>query len=260
MPCAARWQSSVLWCRKGRTSTRVRCSPVFGDPGVRASARRGAAPSAAGGRAIELTVELDRQLSRQSTVGSWPGTRPAGRARISPPFRGLVRSCRARWRCGWHSRNALPRRARPGRLDRAGAPKQASSRGDTVRLGRISKAGRCLLAPFADQWRPERHPATAKRRAKTDPCGICGGLLATKPRLVVAVALANKMARIAWAVMVRATGFPPRSSRGLIGPGWGAWRREACRGERCIREGSMGRSDGVGQTVWCNNGTWIPQA
>ena len=42
-------------------------------------------------------------------------------------------------------------------------------------------------------------------RAKTDRW--IQRLLATKPRLVVAVALANKMARIAWAVMVRQTRF-----------------------------------------------------
>jgi transposase len=44
-----------------------------------------------------------------------------------------------------------------------------------------------------------------RKRGKTDPW--IQRLLATKPRLVVAVALANKMARIAWAVMVRQTRF-----------------------------------------------------
>jgi transposase len=43
------------------------------------------------------------------------------------------------------------------------------------------------------------------KRAKTDPW--IARLLETKPRLVAAVALANKMARIAWAVMVRQTSF-----------------------------------------------------
>jgi transposase len=43
------------------------------------------------------------------------------------------------------------------------------------------------------------------KRGKTDPW--IRRLLATKPRLVAAVALANKMARIAWAVMVRQTRF-----------------------------------------------------
>ena len=80
-------------------------------------------------------------------------------------------------------------------------PKQASS-GDTLRLGRISKQGdvylRRLLVSGAQS-------VLNSKRAKTDPW--IQRLLASKPRLVVAVALANKMARIAWAVMVRQTGF-----------------------------------------------------
>jgi transposase len=43
------------------------------------------------------------------------------------------------------------------------------------------------------------------KRAKQDPW--IARLLETKPRLVAAVALANKMARIAWAMMVRAIDF-----------------------------------------------------
>jgi transposase len=43
------------------------------------------------------------------------------------------------------------------------------------------------------------------KRAKTDRW--IARLLQTKPRLLVAVALANKMARIAWAVMVRQTEY-----------------------------------------------------
>jgi hypothetical protein len=43
------------------------------------------------------------------------------------------------------------------------------------------------------------------KRAKTDPW--LKRLLDTKPRLVAAVALANKTARIIWAVMVRQTNF-----------------------------------------------------
>ena len=82
-------------------------------------------------------------------------------------------------------------------------PKQASS-GDTIRRGRISKQGdgylRRLLINGAQA-------VLNSRRAKADPW--IKRLLATKPRLVAAVALANKMARIAWAVMVRTTRFRP---------------------------------------------------
>ena len=43
------------------------------------------------------------------------------------------------------------------------------------------------------------------KRAKQDPWLV--KLLATKPRKVVAVALANKLARIGWALMVRQEDF-----------------------------------------------------
>ncbi len=80
-------------------------------------------------------------------------------------------------------------------------PKQASS-GDTLRLGRISKQGDVYLRRLLING---AQSVLNSKRAKTDPW--IRRLLATKPRLVVAVALANKMARIAWAVMVRQTGF-----------------------------------------------------
>lgn len=80
-------------------------------------------------------------------------------------------------------------------------PKQNSSGGKT-RLGPISKQGdgylRRLLINGAQA-------VLNSKRGKADPW--IARLLQTKPRLVVAVALANKMARIAWAVMVRATDF-----------------------------------------------------
>jgi transposase len=81
------------------------------------------------------------------------------------------------------------------------APKQSSS-GGKVRLGRISKQGdgtlRRLLVNGAQA-------VLNSRRAKDDPWLV--RLLEEKPRLVAAVALANKMARIAWAVMVHEENF-----------------------------------------------------
>lgn len=80
-------------------------------------------------------------------------------------------------------------------------PKQNSS-GGTVRLGRISKQGdeylRRLLVSGAQA-------VLLSKRAKTDPWLV--RLLATKPRAVAAVAVANKIARIAWAVMTRGTSY-----------------------------------------------------
>ena len=48
-------------------------------------------------------------------------------------------------------------------------------------------------------------------KTKTVLADWARGLLAKKPFKVVAVALANKMARIAWAVMARSTTYEPGS-------------------------------------------------
>jgi transposase len=90
------------------------------------------------------------------------------------------------------------------------APKQNSS-GGKVRLGAISKKGDVYLRRLLINSLPSgltRWGAQAvlnSKRAKDDPW--IARLLQTKPRLVAAVALANKMARVAWAVMVRGTDF-----------------------------------------------------
>jgi transposase len=82
-------------------------------------------------------------------------------------------------------------------------PRQHSTGGKT-RLGPISKAGdryiRRLLVSGAQSLLTAN-----KRRRVPDPWLV--NLLARKPRMVAAVALANKLARIAWAVMTRRTNF-----------------------------------------------------
>jgi transposase len=89
-------------------------------------------------------------------------------------------------------------------------PKQNSS-GGKVRLGAISKQGDLYLRRLLINSLPSgltRWGAQAvlnSKRAKDDPWIVW--LLQIKPRLVAAVALANKMARIAWAMMVRGTDF-----------------------------------------------------
>ncbi len=80
-------------------------------------------------------------------------------------------------------------------------PKQNSSAGK-IRLGSISKQGDVYLRRLLVNG---AMAVLNGKRAKTDPWIV--RLLETKPRLVAAVALANKMARIAWAVMVRGTDF-----------------------------------------------------
>ena len=81
------------------------------------------------------------------------------------------------------------------------APKQNSS-GGKVRLGAIRKKGDIYLRRLLING---AQAVLNSKRAKTDPW--IARLLDSKPRLVVAVALANQMARIARAVMVRQTDY-----------------------------------------------------
>jgi transposase len=85
-------------------------------------------------------------------------------------------------------------------------PRQHSTGGKT-RLGRISKAGntrlRTLLVVGASAV--IRHARPGARRAT--PWLLA--LLARKPRKLAAVALANKMARVVWAMMTRGEAYRP---------------------------------------------------
>jgi transposase len=95
-----------------------------------------------------------------------------------------------------------------------GLTPQQNSTGGKTRLGRISKAGhvrlRTLLVIGASAV--IRHARPGSRTAS--PWLL--GLLARKPRKVAAVALANKMARIAWAMMTRGEAY---RQPGLASPG-----------------------------------------
>jgi transposase len=77
-------------------------------------------------------------------------------------------------------------------------PRQNST-GGKARLGGISKRGDSYLRRLLVN---SAHTVLlCSRAAKTDPW--LTSLLSRKPRLVVAVALANKTARMAWAIMSR---------------------------------------------------------
>lgn len=83
-------------------------------------------------------------------------------------------------------------------------PRQNSS-GGKERLGRASKRGdkyiRCLLV--AGAVAVLRH---TRNRTTKDPAWVRGPL-ARKPTKLAAVALANKTARIVWAVMARGVAY-----------------------------------------------------
>lgn len=83
-------------------------------------------------------------------------------------------------------------------------PRQIGTGGKT-RLGSISKRGNCYLRRLLVNGAMS---VLSSKRAKHDPWLV--KLLASKKHKVVAVALANKMARIAWAVMLRQEDFRPR--------------------------------------------------
>ncbi len=172
---------------------------------------------------------------------AWHRANRARSRRTSPPFPALARSCRAHATAAWWWQPAaLRRRARPrppGSGWRLGAE---PPRRRQIRLGRISKQGdgylRRLLINGAQA-------VLGSKRAKTDPW--LKRLLDTKPRLVAAVALANKMARIAWAVMVRQTRFREAVACRLRSRPWPKPHREACRGEDA--NGGQRSTNGLGQ-------------
>lgn len=96
-----------------------------------------------------------------------------------------------------------PTRFRSGRQFAASlglTPLQHSS-GGKERLGRISRMGdrylrRLLVVGMT----------SLVRRARTSPCSVdprIPAMLARKPARVVTVAVANRAARVAWAIMVR---------------------------------------------------------
>jgi len=88
-------------------------------------------------------------------------------------------------------------------------PKQIST-GDRTILGKISKRGNCYLrVPFVQAaWVVLIKPKSWERH------GLKPWIEAAKRRLhpnVLAIALANKLARIAWSVLARGRGFEVRS-------------------------------------------------
>jgi transposase len=78
-------------------------------------------------------------------------------------------------------------------------PRQNSS-GETIKLGRITKAGDKTLRSLLVMG-----SITAIRQAKREPEKFpwLTALLKRRPALVAAVAMANKLARVAWAIAVR---------------------------------------------------------
>src|SRR5258708_14358141 len=94
------------------------------------------------------------------------------------------------------------RRARDFAASVGLVPRQNGT-GGKVKLGPISKRGNGYLRRLLVNG---AMAVLRGKRAKNDPW--LARLLATKPRKLAAVALANKMARIGWALMMRPEDFP----------------------------------------------------
>ncbi len=77
-------------------------------------------------------------------------------------------------------------------------PRQHSS-GGKERLGRTTKMGERSLRRLLILGASSAAKAAARDGSRASPWLV--GLLARKPRMLVTVALANKMARIVWALM-----------------------------------------------------------
>ena len=79
-------------------------------------------------------------------------------------------------------------------------PKQHTT-GGKDRLGSITKKGQSIFAVAAGRRRNGCHPLRAQARNAAAPW--LGRLMERRPTKVAAVAFANKIARMAWAIMVR---------------------------------------------------------
>ena len=101
-------------------------------------------------------------------------------------------------------------RARLRGLDRAHVPEDHSTAGK-VRHGAITKAGDEGLRSAAGARRHIGDPAGERSRGAASPWLV--ELLRRKPARLVAVALANKMARVAWKLMVSGEDDAPHGSR-----------------------------------------------
>jgi transposase len=89
-------------------------------------------------------------------------------------------------------------------------PRQHST-GGKARLGSISKMGNRHLRKLLVVGAHAALYSMTSGKTRTAMADWARSLLARKPFQVVAIALADKMARIAWAVMARSMAYEPRS-------------------------------------------------
>lgn len=172
---------------------------MLADPG---DARVPASFKRALGSLVTMLAALERQVAAvDKQILAWGRSNATCRHLITiPGFGPILASAMA-------AMVVNPRAFRSGRDLSASlglVPRQDGT-GGKVRLGPISKRGNGYLRRLLVNGAMS---ALNSRHGKADPW--LGKLLATKARKPVAVALANKMARIAWAVMMRQEDFRAR--------------------------------------------------
>ena len=94
-----------------------------------------------------------------------------------------------------------------------GLTPRANSSGGKERLGRISKMGDRYLRRLLVNGKTSR---LRWLRLCPDTQPWAAGLLRRKPAKLVAVAMANKAARVAWAVMTRDETYRPQPTNGEL--------------------------------------------
>ncbi len=167
-------------------------------------------PAAARAPLLELVgaiAALEPRIARsEKAIAAMAGTDPVARRLMTVPGIGPITASALAASVG------DPRRFRNGRHFAAwiGLVARQNSTAGRTRLGRISKMGDRYLRRLLVLG------ATASLRrlqqGQTPLAAWVRSLLARRPARLVTVALANKMARIAWAVMARGTAYRPAAA------------------------------------------------
>src|SRR6266446_5497449 len=152
-------------------------------------------------RCWQIRSSRSRQRLQRWSGSCWPGTRPTLWASI-PGIGPIIATAIA-------TTVADPKVFRSGREFAAwlGLVPRQNSTGGKTRLGGITKRGNRYLRRLLINGASAN--LLRSKATKADPWVI--GLRRRRPPLVVAVALANKTARIAWAVMLRQKEYQPRA-------------------------------------------------
>ena len=158
-------------------------------------ARTGYCPSGAEGDRQQIKDIQTRIAGLETQVLAWHKSNPVSQRLATIPGIGPIIATAIA------ATVADPNIFRSGREFAAwlGLVPRQNSTGGKARLGGITKRGDSYLRRLLVN---SAHTALlCSKAAKADPW--LTSLLSRKPRLVVAVALANKMARVAWAIMSR---------------------------------------------------------